>query len=139
MGNQPYDKINKNMVIPQLFPKGKDDTTAYWKNWDWGKAIQFGMDYAELDYSGEFDFVKTSYVFPITHMVAPRENVVSCAECHTKQDSRLASLAGFYMPGRDSAGIIDTLGWLLVLGSLIGVVIHGIGRVFTSDKSREEK
>ena len=138
-GVQPYDKTNKNMVIPQLFPKGKDDSTAYWKNWDWNKAIEFGMDYAGLDYSGEYDFVKTSYVFPTTHMVAPKENVVSCSECHVKEGSRLTNLAGFYMPGRDNAGIVDTLGWLLVLGSLIGVVIHGIGRVFTNGKKRKEK
>jgi octaheme c-type cytochrome (tetrathionate reductase family) len=139
LGKQPYDKINKNMVIPQLFPKSKTDTTAYWKNWDWNKAIDFGMEYAGLEYSGEFDFVKTSYVFPITHMVAPRENVVACSECHAKENGRMANLAGFYMPGRDNAGIVDTLGWLLVLGSLIGVLIHGIGRIFTNSKSREEK
>jgi octaheme c-type cytochrome (tetrathionate reductase family) len=139
VGVQPYDKINKNMVIPQLFPKGKDDTTAYWKKYDWNKAIEFGMTYAGLDYSGEFDFVNTSYVFPITHMVAPRENVVACSECHAKEDGRLANLAGFYMPGRDKAAIIDTLGWLLILGSLIGVVIHGIGRIVANGKSRGEE
>ena len=138
-GAQPYDKANKNMVILHLFPKGKDDATAYWKNWDWGKAIQSGMDYAGLDYSGEYDFVKTSYVFPTTHMVAPKEDALSCTECHAGEESRLANLAGFYMPGRDNAGIIDTLGWLLVLGSLLGVVIHGIGRLFTNGKKREEK
>ncbi len=136
IGKQPYDKINKNMVIPQLFPKGKDDKTAYWKKYDWNKAIEFGMDYAGLKYSGEYDFVETSYVFPITHMVAPKDNVVPCSQCHVRRDSRLANLAGFYMPGRDGAGIIDTVGWLIVLGSLAGVVIHGFGRVFTNGRSR---
>ena len=139
LGKQPYDKINKTIVIPQLFPKGKDDTTAYWKKYDWNKAIEFGMTYAGLEYSGEYDFVKTSYVFPISHMVAPRENVVSCSECHVKEKSRLANLAGFYMPARDDAGIIDTLGWILILGSLIGVVIHGMGRVFTERGRRKEE
>jgi len=43
------------------------------------------------------------------------------------------------MPGRDGAGIVDTLGWLLILGSLAGVVIHGIGRVFTNGRSRGEE
>ena len=137
-GRQPYDKINKNMAILHLFPKGKDDNSAYWKTYDWGKAIEYGMNYAGLAYSGEYDFVETSYVYPITHMVAPKKNVVSCAECHVSQDSRLAKLAGFYMPGRDGAGIIDTLGWILVVGSLIGVGIHGIGRMFTNGRRRKE-
>ena len=136
-GKQPYDKINKNMVIPQLFPKGKTDTTAYWKKYDWNKAIQFGMSYAGLKYSGEFDFVQTSYVFPITHMVAPKDNVVSCSECHTSSNSRLQNLAGFYMPARDDAGMIDTLGWILIFGSLIIVIIHGIGRIFTINKKEQ--
>ena len=138
MGVQPYDKVNKNMVIPHLFPKGKSDTSAYWKKYDWNKAIEFGMTYAGLDYSGEFDFVKTSYMYPITHMVAPKDNVVACSECHAKEDGRMANLAGFYMPRRDDAGLIDTLGWLLIIGSLAGVVIHGIGRMFTKARKRGE-
>ena len=92
------------------------------------------MAYAGLDFSGEYDFVETSYVFPITHMVAPKENVLACTECHTKENSRLANLAGFYMPARDGVGIIETLGWVLVLGSLAGVLIHGLGRMFTNGK-----
>lgn len=137
-GKQPYDKINKNLVIPHLFPRGKDDTTAYWKNWNWGKAIDFGMTYAGLKYSGEYDFVETSYVFPITHMVAPKDYVVECRECHSREGSRLANLAGFYMPARDSSTVINILGWLLVFGSLIGVIIHGLGRVFSTGRDKEE-
>jgi octaheme c-type cytochrome (tetrathionate reductase family) len=137
-GNQPYDKINKNLVIPQLFPKGKDDQTAYWKKWDWNKAISFGMEYAGLNYSGEFDFVKTEYVFPTTHMVAPKDNVVACTECHSKSDGRLANLAGFYMPGRDASKVIDFAGWGVVLACLIGVLIHALGRVFTRRNGKKE-
>jgi octaheme c-type cytochrome (tetrathionate reductase family) len=138
-GKQPYDKVNKNLTIIQLFPKGKNDKTAYWKKYDWGKAIDFGMKYAGLKFSGEYDFVETNYVFPITHMVAPKDNVLSCTECHSKEKSRLVNLAGFYMPARDGAGIIDTLGWILILGSLIGVIIHGLGRIFTNAARRGEE
>jgi hypothetical protein len=56
-----------------------------------------------------------------------------------KEKSRLANLAGFYMPARDDAGIIDTLGWIFILGSLIGVVIHGIGRIFAVGRRRKEE
>lgn len=134
---QPYDKVNKNIVISHLFPKGKDDKDAYWKTFNWEKAIEYGMRYADLPYSGEFDFVKTSYVYPITHMVAPKDHVVQCRECHQK-DGRLANLAGFYMPGRDHSRVINTLGWFAVFASLIGVLIHALGRIFTSGNSKED-
>jgi hypothetical protein len=67
-------------------------------------------------------------------MVAPKENVVSCAECHTAEDSRLAGLKGFYMPGRDKFNLLDTFGWVVVLGSLLGVVLHGLGRIFSNGR-----
>jgi len=138
IGIQPYDKVNKTMVIPHLFPKGKTDNDAYWKKFDWGTAIAYGQKYAGLPYSGEFDFVETSYVFPITHMVAPREKVVSCTECHIKNNGRLANLAGFYMPGRDSLKALDLLGWILMFGSLAAVILHGFGRIFTRGSRKEE-
>ena len=90
-----------------------------------------------LPYSGEFDFVETRYVFPTTHMVAPKDNVVSCNECHVQKDGRLAKLSGFYMPGRNHFGLLDTLGWVVVIGSLLGVSLHGLGRMFTN--GRKEK
>jgi hypothetical protein len=134
---QPYDKVNKNLVIPHLFPKGKDDKAAYWKGYDWNKAIEYGMEYAGLKYSGEHDFVETEYVFPTTHMVAPRDNVVACTECHAKSDGRLAKLSGFYMPRRDSFQWLDILGWVVVFGSLAGVVLHGLGRIFAASGRKE--
>lgn len=137
-GIQPYDKVNKNMVTIHLFPKGKTDTDAYWKKFDWGKAIAYGMKYADLPYSGEYDFVETSYVFPTTHMVAPKSNVVSCSECHVKKDSRMANLAGFYMPGRDSFKFLDIAGWTIILASLGGVVLHALGRIFTNGRNKKE-
>ena len=91
-----------------------------------------------LPFSGEFGFVETTYVFPTTHMVAPGENVVKCSECHTRKDGRLANLAGFYMPGRDRNRWVNPLGWVAVLGSLIGVTIHGLGRVFAAKNGRKE-
>jgi hypothetical protein len=70
-------------------------------------------------------------------MVAPKTNVVKCSECHTKENGRLAKLAGFYMPGRDSSVIVNTLGWFIVAASLLGVFIHALGRIFTSGKNQE--
>jgi hypothetical protein len=67
-------------------------------------------------------------------MVAPKDNVVACNECHTRDNSRLANLNGFYMPGRDKSSLLNTVGWILVMGHLVGVGIHGLTRMFTSSR-----
>ena len=131
-GKQPYDKIHKTFLAPMLSGK-----YGYFKNMDWEMALTRGQAAFDLPYSGEFDFVETSYVFPTTHMVAPKGNVVGCAECHTGQDGRLSGVPGVYMPARDGAGPIDPLGWILVFGSLAGVVLHGLGRLFTNGRRGE--
>jgi len=133
-GKQPYDKVNSTMVIPHLF--GKPGTGAYWGGWDWGEAITVGMEYAGLPYSGKYDFIETEYHFPITHMVAPAENVVACAECHSR-NGRLAELSGFYMPGRDSSAVLNYIGWTVVIASLIGVLIHAVVRMVSPFRRRE--
>lgn len=130
-GRTPYDKVNKTMVIPKLFgPKGSG---AYWADFDWGKAIAVGQEYNGLPYSGQYDFVDTEYVFPITHMVAPKEQVLACTECHSAQ-GRLRHIQGVYMPARDRVQTLDTGGWALVIISVIGVALHGLGRFIASLK-----
>jgi octaheme c-type cytochrome (tetrathionate reductase family) len=125
-GRQPYDKVNKTMLVPHLFGK---DAAAYWKNYEWGPALKAGMEYVGLPYSGEFGFVDTEYHYPTTHMVAPKDKALACAECHS-HSGRMAALAGFYMPGRDSSTGLDAFGWILVFGSLAGVLGHGLLRFF---------
>lgn len=136
-GMSPYDKVNKTMVIPHLFPFNKKDKTAYWKAFDWQKAIEVGMKTAGQKYSGEYGFVETAYVYPTTHMVAPREGALQCAQCHSKA-SRLANLTGFYMPGRDSYQIVDAAGWFGVGAALIAVFIHGVMRFVSGLKRKED-
>ena len=132
-GNQPYDKINKTLLVPLLSgPKG------YWKDMNWNRALTLGNAAVGVPFSGEFDFVKTTYVYPTTHMVAPKDNVVNCTECHIDQDSRLAGITGVYMPGRDRFQLLCALGWIAVLGAFFGVCLHGVGRVFTSSNGRKE-
>lgn len=128
-GKQPYDKVHKTMLAPML--SGDD---GYWTTFDWQRALSTGMQAMNLPYSGEFDFARTSYVFPTTHMVAPKENVVACTECHVQEDSRMAGITGVYIPGRDRIGLLDTLGWVSVLGALLGVCLHGLGRIFTNGR-----
>lgn len=132
-GNQPYDKVHKTLLAPLLStPKG------YWSTFDMKGAIEAGQQALGLPFSGEFDFVPTTYVFPTTHMVAPKDNVVQCGECHVREEGRLKNLAGFYMPGRDHNSWVNTIGWVAVLGALVGVTLHGLGRIFTSGNGRKE-
>jgi len=132
-GNQPYDKINKTLLVPLLSgPKG------YWKDMNWDRALTLGNKAVGVPFSGEFDFVKTTYVYPTTHMVAPKDNVVNCTECHIQKGGRLANIAGVYMPGRDNYRLLDMLGWLAIVGAFFGVCLHGLGRVFTSRNGRKE-
>jgi len=130
-GNQPYDKVNKTLLAPLL-----SGEKGYWTTFNWDEALTIGNESLGLPFSGEFDFVKTTYAFPITHMVAPKNKALSCTQCHDRDDGRLASLTGFYMPGRDKSAAVDSLGWLIVLGSLGGVGLHGLGRFFTRNGRR---
>lgn len=132
-GKTPYDPGNGTMLVPHLFPRNKNDSAAYWKGFNWKASSQAGMDYMGLPFSGKVDFVETEYHYPTTHMVAPKDKAVACMECHSG-NSRLASLAGFYMPGRDSFALLDMFGWLLVFGSLAGVIGHGVLRMISSSK-----
>ncbi len=125
-GKQPYDKVHKTLLTPVL-----SGEKGYWTTFDWDESLILGSESLGLDFSGEFDFVETTYAFPITHMVAPREEALACTQCHVRETGRLASLSGFYMPGRDSAAPVDSLGWMIIAGSLGGVGLHGLGRFFT--------
>jgi len=131
-GKQPYDKVNKKLLAPMLSGK-----KGYWTTFDMEDAIKTGNKTLNIPYSGEFDYVETTYAFPITHMVAPKENALNCNECHIRENSRLSNITGLYLPGRDKSTLIDTIGWLSVIGALIGVLLHGIGRFFVRNGKEE--
>lgn len=133
-GKQPYDKVNNTLLAPKV--SGKD---GFFTTMNMPESLEIGMKMMDLPYSGQYDYVETTYVYPTTHMVAPKENVVACTECHQSQNSRLTNLAGIYMPGRDHWKILDTLGWLTVLGSLGAVTLHGVGRFFTNGRRKPRK
>ncbi|NOQ90536.1 MAG: cytochrome C, partial [Gammaproteobacteria bacterium] len=78
--------------------------------------------------------------WPITHMVAPKEDALTCDECHVKE-GRLKDLEGFYLPGSGpDHGIghwLDIIGLLAVAGTLFGVLGHGLIR-FVFNKARKQ-
>ncbi len=122
-GKQPYDKKYKTLLPPLLSVED-----VCWLTLDWQKALKHGCEIMGIPYSGEYGFVRTSFAFPITHMVAPKEMAVRCIECHT-QNGRLKHIKGVYIPGRDRFGILDNLAWTIILLTLIGVLMHGLGRI----------
>lgn len=127
-GRQAYDSGLNRLVYSNVW--GPTTDTAFWTNYDWGKAIEAGMKAAGAEYSGEYGFVDTHMYWPITHMVAPAENALDCRECHA-QDGRLANLAGFYMPGSDPFSWGGMIGILFFVAMAGGVVLHTTLRIIT--------
>jgi len=125
-GRQGYDTQLNRLTYSHVW--GPTTDTAFWTNFDWGKAIEAGMKAAGAEYSGEYGFVDTYMYWPITHMVAPAEQAMDCAECHA-EDGRLADLAGIYLPGSNPNGMAGLLGKLIVILALVGVLGHGLLRL----------
>jgi octaheme c-type cytochrome (tetrathionate reductase family) len=130
-GKQPYDPINKTLVTPHT--AGNDDT-GYWKNLVWDKAIEVGMKDSGSPFSGKVDFISTEMSWPITHMVAPKDKALGCAECHAAQ-GRLAGIEGVYLPARDHNLWVERIGWAMAALSLLGIMGHGAMRVGTRRKN----
>jgi len=125
-GRQAYDSLRNELVYTHVW--GPDTDTALWTNFDWAKAIEAGMAAAEEEYSGEFGFIDTYMYWPITHMVAPAEDALTCAACHAG-NGRMAGLAGVNMPGTAPFGPAGLAGIALVLAVLGGVLVHALVRL----------
>ena len=88
------------------------------------------MKAANLPYSGHYGFVRTEMAWPITHMVAPKEKALACAQCHAEK-GRLQNVDGVYMPGRarDHQAWIERIGLLAAALALAGVIVHALIRI----------
>lgn len=129
-GKQAFDKGLETLAVVHTF--GKDDS-AFWRNYDWDKAVEAGMKAVGSEYSGELGFVETEMAWPISHMTAPKEDAVECEACHSS-DSRLKDVPGLYMPGYNRFGMLDTIGWLIAALTLAAVLGHGALRFYMSRK-----
>jgi octaheme c-type cytochrome (tetrathionate reductase family) len=127
-GVQPYDPVNRTLVKPHT---AGDDSTAYWKNFGWEKAIAAGMADTGVPFSGQVDFIKTEMSWPITHMVAAKDQSLGCVDCHAAK-SRLAGLPGIYIPNHSGNRLLDGIGWGLAGLTLLGVLGHGAGRILAA-------
>jgi len=74
---QPYDTVNNYLLQPLT---ARQD--GYWTTFDWPSALQIGSDIVGLNFSGEYGFTETWMYWPVTHMVQPAENALSCDNCH---------------------------------------------------------
>ncbi|MGE4404669.1 tetrathionate reductase family octaheme c-type cytochrome [Pseudomonas sp.] len=131
-GRQPYDTEHRTLLVPHT---AIPDDTAFWYNFDWAKALQAGADASGAPYSGKFGFVDTAMLWPITHMVAPKEQALDCAQCHARQ-SRLAGVPGIWLPGKDSNALLDRIGFGLAGLALLGVCLHGALRILSQRRRR---
>jgi octaheme c-type cytochrome (tetrathionate reductase family) len=130
LAKQPYDPVNKMLIQPKLYAEKKGEG-AFWKDFNWQTASENGMRESDLPFSGQIEFIKTGMYWPVNHMVASKENTVQCSECHTQNNSRLAGLTDFYLPGRDYSPAVDWLGkWLLIL-TFAGIAVHASIRVIS--------
>ncbi len=129
-GKQAYDKVNNTLTV--VHTAGEDES-ALWHNYDWSKAITAGMKAANLPWSGQYGFVSTEMSWPITHMVAPKGDALSCNQCHTPP-GRLDQVPGLYLPGRSANVWLDRIGWSIALLTLLGVLGHGGTRIYLARK-----
>lgn len=128
IGKQAYDSELNRLVYNHVW--GPTTDTALWSNYDWDKSIAAGMKAAGAEYSGHHGFVDTYMYWPITHMVAPADQALDCAECHA-QDGRLAGIEGVYMPGRTPFSTAGILGLALIAATALALAVHALGRIFT--------
>ncbi|MCU0768530.1 MAG: tetrathionate reductase family octaheme c-type cytochrome [Burkholderiaceae bacterium] len=126
-GKQPYDVEHRQLLaLHTAIP----DDSAFWYHFDWPKALEAGAKAVGASFSGQYDFVRTEMLWPITHMVAPKEQAVKCGQCHSA-DGRLGDLPGIYLAGRDRLPWLDRLGWLAAAAALAGVLVHAAARLLT--------
>ncbi|MFO7542433.1 MAG: tetrathionate reductase family octaheme c-type cytochrome [Thiobacillus sp.] len=132
-GKQPYDTGNNQLVVFNTY--GKNDT-SFWSNFNWDKALEAGMKEIGAEYSGKYAFVETEMSWPITHMVAPKEDALECSQCHAPSGGvgRLDKVPGIYLPGRHANPLLDLFGWGIAGLAFLGVLGHGAGRIYAARK-----
>ncbi len=81
-GIQAVDADHELILVPHLFPRNKEDKTAYWKNLDWDKAFVDGMSAVNLPYSGSYKWKETWMYWRLEHEVMPADMALSCVQCH---------------------------------------------------------
>ena len=77
MSKQPYDEVNGYLLPPVTAGEG-----GYWHEFEWNKALALGARLAGLTYSGKYGFTETLMYWPLSHGVVPKDQALTCNECH---------------------------------------------------------
>jgi octaheme c-type cytochrome (tetrathionate reductase family) len=88
---QPYDAVNNFFLQPKTVGEG-----GFWTEFDWDLALRLGSEVVGLDYSGQYDFAETDMYWPITHMVVPADNALTCTYCHGPEGRMDWEALGYY-------------------------------------------
>lgn len=78
-GKQPFDSVNKYLIIPKLY-----EEDGYFKTFNWVSASEIGMEEVNLVFSGSVYFIETKMYWPINHLVMSADNALKCTACHGK-------------------------------------------------------
>lgn len=135
--NQCFDPVYNLLSVPKLFSPRVGEG-AFWKDFHCLRALEVGMQEVGLPFSNTLGFIETHMYWPLNHMVSSKDKAVQCIECHTTENSRLANLKDFYMPGRDRNPVIETAGVGAIILSFLVVVVHG-GFRFISSRKQQKK
>jgi len=74
-GNQPVD-------TEFLYLLTFNNYKGLWVHKNWKRALDDGPKGSGLPFSGKYKFIKTVSYIGQTHEVAPKENALTCGECH---------------------------------------------------------
>ena len=134
-GKQPYDLETKSLLVPHTATGyGVKDDSAFWQNFKWDAALKAGAEAAGRPFGGKFSFVATEMTWPITHMVAPKEDALTCTQCHARS-GRLHGVDQLYVPAHNPNPWLDIIGWVAALTTLLGVLVHGGIRIYLARKA----
>ena len=125
---QPWDPKLKKLLAPMLSgPQG------YWETMNWPISLKAGMEAMGLPFSGEYDFIKTSFMYPVSHTIAPKEKALGCDDCHHRAGdgagSRMAGVPGVYVPGRGDFIDLTQWAWRLLGVVVLLSIFHAIFRI----------
>jgi octaheme c-type cytochrome (tetrathionate reductase family) len=91
LSKQPYDVKNRYLLVPTTGGEG-----GYWQSFDWQKSFEMGAEASNLPYSGEYGFAETRMYWPISHMVAPKDQALQCGDCHGEGGRMDFKSLGYY-------------------------------------------
>lgn len=132
----PYDTQTNQMLPVNLTGRSKD---PLWNGFNWDKALKAGAKATGVEFSGDYDFAETLTSRPLNHMVAPKEQALSCNDCHGDA-GLLDDVEGLYIPGRLQYLWLDKLALIALILTLVGVTGHGVARaIFTRRRNRNDR